>query len=311
MPYLLSAYQFTSMDQLPLQRERIRSRAAELGLKGTVLIAEEGINFSLGGGHKALEDWLAWAAQRLGIDAPVVNWQQVGTVPFLRLKVRVRPEIITFEQDLVPGRAATGQALSPQQWHRMLDADRRGSNQLQLVDTRNQFEVELGSFDGARDPGTERFTEFGDWALRNLSPDRPVAMFCTGGVRCEKASAWLLEHGYDQVYQLEGGILSYLDAIPESESYWTGECFVFDDRVSVDHALEPTGRSVCAGCRRPAPGLGGDAMPPIDERGQCRLCGERFEAARLEGLRERVRQMALAQARGDQHLGPQNEEKES
>ncbi len=267
MPQLLSAYQFVGLDQLPLQRDRIRARATELGLKGTVLIASEGINFSLGGERDQLERWLSWAKERLGLDAPVVNWQTVGSVPFLRLKVRIRPEIITFDPDLVPGEARTGQALSPEQWHALIQRD-----DVQLVDTRNQYEYALGTFERAMDPATERFTEFGPWALEHLSPDRPVAMFCTGGVRCEKASAWLLERGYSQVYQLDGGILNYLKTIPERESRWRGECFVFDDRVSVDHALAPTGRPVCAGCRRPVDGLEADAMPPVDAAGQCRLC---------------------------------------
>ena len=306
MLHLLSAYQFTSLDQLPLQRARILLRAGDLGLKGTVLIAAEGINFSLGGPRDALEEWLTWAGERLGVVAPVVNWQGVRAVPFLRLKVRIRPEIITFDPAIVPGDSPTGQALPPEQWHRLI-----GQEDVQLVDTRNQYEFELGSFEGARDPATERFTEFGDWALNNLSPDRPVAMFCTGGVRCEKASAWLLRHGYDQVYQLEGGILNYLRSIPESESRWSGECFVFDDRVSVDHSLEPTGRPVCAGCRRPVEGLAPDAMPPVDAAGHCGLCSEHFDPARLAGLRERVRQIRLAQARGENHLGPQPEALES
>jgi len=306
MLHLLSAYQFTRLDDLPLARQRILRHAGDLGLKGTVLIAGEGINFSLGGSRDALEHWLHWARERLGVDAPVVNWQSVPSVPFLRLKVRIRPEIITFDPALVPGDVPTGRALPPVEWHRLIEQE-----DVQLVDTRNQYEFELGSFEGACDPETERFTEFGAWALEHLSKKRPVAMFCTGGVRCEKASAWLIRHGYDQVYQLEGGILNYLQSIPESESHWSGECFVFDDRVSVDHSLKPTGRPVCAGCRRPVEGLESDAMPPVDDQGRCGLCSERFDPARLAGLRERVRQIQLAQARGASHLGPQPEEVES
>jgi len=306
MPQLLSAYQFVALDQLPLQRDRIRVFAQEQGLKGTVLIAPEGINFSLGGPREALDRFLGWVDERLGVDAPVINWQPVDSVPFLRLKVRIRPEIITFDPELIPGDAPTGQSLTPTQWQELICRD-----DVQLVDTRNSYEYQLGSFEQAVDPATERFTDFGPWALQHLQTDRPVAMFCTGGVRCEKASAWLLRHGYSEVYQLDGGILNYLKTIPEEESLWRGECFVFDDRVSVDHALRPTGRAVCAGCRRPAEGLDPEAMPPVDASGQCRLCGERFSPDRLAGLRERVRQVALARARGDQHLGPQIEESEA
>ncbi|AKS40824.1 oxygen-dependent tRNA uridine(34) hydroxylase TrhO [Wenzhouxiangella marina] len=303
MVELLSAYQFVELADLPLLRERLKVRAESAGLKGTVLIAPEGINFSLGGEREALDAWLDWIATEVGVDAPVLNWQAVEVVPFLRLKVRIRPEIITFDPSLIPGRAPTGRSLSPQDWHELL-----GRADVQLVDTRNDYEYALGTFEGAADPDIERFTEFGDWALANLEPERPVAMFCTGGVRCEKASAWLLERGYREVYQLDGGILNYLREIPAEQSRWVGECFVFDDRVSVDHSMRPTGRPVCAGCRRPAEGLEPDGMPPVDASGQCQLCSERFDAARLSGLRERVRQIALARSRGEQHLGPQTTE---
>ena len=298
MPDLLSAYQFIDLDELPLMRERLQVRARELGLKGTVLLATEGVNFSLGGDSKALDEWLAWLARSYGIGDPVINRMVVEQVPFLRLKVRIRPEIITFDPDLRPGQVATGQALSPDQWQRLL-----GDDQVQLVDTRNHYEYEIGTFSGAVNPQIDHFTEFRDWAIEHLDPERPVAMFCTGGVRCEKASAWLLANGHDHVYQLHGGILKYLQAIPAGQSRWEGECFVFDDRVSVDHELKPTGRPVCAGCRKPAEGLGTDGMPPVDDQGNCRACGEHFSPGRLAGVRERVRQIALARSRGDRHLG--------
>ncbi len=300
MPQLLSAYQFVDLKELPLMRARVRARTLELGLKGTVLLADEGINFSLGGDASALDHWLDWLNQHYGVADLVCNRSTVGSVPFLRLKVRIRPEIITFEPNLKPGETATGQSLSPEKWQRLLQQE-----DVQLVDTRNQYEYNIGSFSGAINPQIERFSEFRDWATEHLDPERPVAMFCTGGVRCEKASAWLLEQGYDQVYQLHGGILQYLETIPVEHSRWHGECFVFDDRVSVNHALQPTGRAVCAGCRKPAEGLSAEGMPPVDENGQCRACGEAFSPGRLAGIRERVRQIALARRRGDQHLGPQ------
>ncbi|TVQ38490.1 MAG: hypothetical protein EA370_05725 [Wenzhouxiangella sp.] len=300
MPELLSAYSFTELDRLPLLRERLKVRAGELGLVGTVLVAAEGINFSLGGRGEALDAWVACLAREHGIDRLVTNRDAVESVPFLRLKVRIRPEIITFDPALRPGQAATGQALAPQDWHALLQRE-----DVQLVDTRNHYEYEIGSFKGAVDPDIDAFTDFRDWALNHLEADRPVAMFCTGGVRCEKASAWLLANGYDQVFQLEGGILNYLREIPAQESLWQGECYVFDDRIAVDHDLKPTGRLICAACSRPAEGLGADGMPPIGVQRDCGLCGQHFDAGRLAGLRERVRQIGLARARGQSHIGPQ------
>lgn len=299
MPELLSAYRFIDLHDLALRRERMRSRAEAMGLLGTVLLADEGINFSLGGEGDALDAWVEWLAVNQGIDGLTSNRQTVDRVPFLRLKVRLRPEIVTFDPELRPGKVATGEALAATAWHHLISDE-----SVQVVDTRNHYEVALGTFARALDPMTERFTDFRDWTLEHLDPDRPVAMFCTGGVRCEKASAWLLANGFEQVYQLEGGILNYLREIPDQQSLWRGECFVFDDRVSVDASLLPTGRPVCAGCRRPVDGLADDGMPPVDESGRCGLCDEHFTPERLAGVRERVRQIALARARGDEHLGP-------
>lgn len=302
MTELLSAYQFTPLDNLPLRRERLLALARRLGLKGTVLLAPEGINFSLGGAAPDLDAWEGSLAADHGIDGLIVNRQPVKVVPFLRLKVRIRPEIITFDPELDPGVARTGEALEPEDWHVLLE-----SGEVQLVDTRNDYEVAVGTFREAVNPEIDSFTEFAPWALEHLDPDRPVAMFCTGGVRCEKASAWLLARGYQQVYHLRGGILAYLKERQGRDSLWRGECFVFDDRVSVDGGLEPSGRVVCAGCRRPHEALPADGMPPVGGSGDCRLCGEHFEPGRLAGIRERVRQMALARARGGSHLGPQAE----
>jgi UPF0176 protein len=189
--------------------------------------------------------------------------------------------------------------VAPDDWNRII----QGEN-IQLVDTRNDYEYRLGSFEGARNPGTASFTEFKQWCESELDPDRPVAMFCTGGVRCEKASAWLRARGFAEVFQLHGGILGYLAQVQAPESRWRGECFVFDDRVSLAANLAPTGRVVCRGCRLPAEGLDAEGVPPISDRGQCGLCDQSFDAARLGSLRERARQARLAAERGESHFGP-------
>lgn len=296
---VLSGYQFVDLDRLALRRARVEAHAARSGLRGTVLLAEEGINFSLSGRSIALDEWLAWIDTRLGCSAPVANRQPVAEAPFLRLKVRLREEIVTFDTGVKPTPGKAGAALSPAAWNALLERE-----ELQLVDARNDYEYRIGTFQGAISPQTASFTEFKRYCLEDLDPARPVAMFCTGGVRCEKASTWLRQRGFTEVFQLHGGILGYLSATPAEASHWRGECFVFDDRVSVDASLKPSGRVVCRGCRRPAEGLDAAGMPPISAQGECRLCSEVFDAAGLDSLRERSRQMALARERGDAHLGP-------
>lgn len=301
MTELISGYQFRALTDLALMRQRLLSLARGLDLKGTVLIAPEGINLSLGGVSESLGSFLACLENDYGVAELVLHRQPVDTVPFLRLKIRVRPEIIAFEPALDPGQVQTGEALDPEDWHKLLE-----EKDVQLVDARNDYEYRIGSFHGAENPGIDRFTEFAEWARDRLDPSRPVAMFCTGGVRCEKASARLLADGFSSVYHLRGGILAYLQRYDRKSSLWDGECFVFDDRVSVDASLKPSARPVCAGCRQPHDALGDDPMPPVTEGGDCRLCDRHFDTARLAGIRERVRQMALARQRGSTHLGPQH-----
>lgn len=297
---ILSGYQFVELENLALRRERIEAFAGGHDLKGTVLLASEGINFSLSGPADALDEWLTWISSRLACGSPVVSRQAVDAVPFLRLKVRTREEIVTFDPAIAPSPGNTGDSLSPAEWNTLLER-----SDLQLVDARNDYEYRIGSFDGAVNPETRSFTEFKNYCREQLDPKKPVAMFCTGGVRCEKASAWLKRSGFPEVFQLHGGILGYLAATPPEDSRWHGECFVFDDRVSVDASLKPTGRVVCRGCRHPAQGLDAAGVPPISADGECRLCGQVFDEARLGSLRERSRQVALASERGYSHLGPE------
>ncbi|MDT8408754.1 MAG: rhodanese-like domain-containing protein [Wenzhouxiangellaceae bacterium] len=296
---IISGYQFRSLDQLALARQRIEAQVSALGLKGTVLIAAEGINFSLTGPGRALDEWLDWLARQMQIDAPVVSRQAVEQPPFLRLKVRVRDEVVTFDTSVQPDAGTEASALSGAEWNRLLERD-----DVQLVDTRNDYEFRLGSFVGAQNPETGSFAEFKRYSENHLDPERPVAMFCTGGVRCEKAGPWLKSRGFKAVYQLKGGILGYLAETPPEQSLWRGECFVFDDRVSVDSSLTACGRVICRGCREPAEGLDAAGNPPIGAAGGCQLCNKVFDQSMLGSLRERARQVALARARGQSHLGP-------
>ncbi|MEM1081133.1 MAG: rhodanese-like domain-containing protein [Pseudomonadota bacterium] len=236
---LLSGYSFQPLTGLPLKRERIKVWLDQAALKGTVLLAAEGINFSLCGPPDRLDQWLAWLGQHLQCATPVLNRQAISDPPFQRLKVRIRPEIVTFEPRLGPHSLTPGEPIAPEHWNALIER-----HDIQLVDTRNHYEVNIGSFEGALNPDTDSFTEFQQWTESHLDPNRPVAMFCTGGVRCEKASDWLKRQGYAQVYQLKGGILSYLAQVEPAQSKWWGDCFVFDDRVALGHDLRPSGRAL-------------------------------------------------------------------
>lgn len=296
---LLSAYQFVDLNELPLKQAEFRVRAKRLGLIGTVVLASEGINFSLGGEKQALLDWLDYLSTEHQIGDLTTNWQPVNSIPFLRLRVRIRPEIITFDPDVLPHIEGTAEHVDPIRWHALIQEP-----DIQLVDTRNRNELEVGTFRAAQDPMIDKFSDFKEWSVNHLDPSRPVAMFCTGGVRCEKAGAYLKRQGFEKVYQLKGGILNYLQTIEVAESLWDGDCFVFDDRVSVDHALQPTDKGICAGCRNPVEGLEEGNLPPWDQAGRCGLCQQQFSPAKISGIKERIRQIALAKARGDRHLGP-------
>ncbi len=297
MHHLATFYQFLSLDELPLKRERALARAAELELKGTILLAAEGINAALCGSRDSVDAMLAWLESKWGVQPPFINRQMIDQPAFRRLKVRIRPEIIRFDQpwnDHVP---ELGEHLTPAEWNRLLDQPG-----LRLVDTRNDYEVGLGSFEGAENPHIDSFTEFARWAEEHLDPAEPVAMFCTGGVRCEKASAWLKARGFQRVYQLAGGILNYLDQVPSPQSRWRGECFVFDDRISLDHQLQPTDRPVCQACRKPCNDIDDDRLPPLDQNRRCIPCGQLIEQKHEAGMRERARQIRIARERGGQHL---------
>jgi UPF0176 protein len=215
------------------------------------------------------------------------------------MKVRVKKEIVSMGvADVDPARKS-GTYVSPEQWNRLIERD-----DVRLIDTRNEYEVHMGRFEGAEDPQTQSFREFPSWADTHLDPakDKHVAMYCTGGIRCEKATAYLLGKGFENVYHLDGGILNYLERVDREESAWRGECFVFDNRVSVDHDLAEGDYEVCPACRMPLTEED-RVSPEFELHVSCPKCFHRLTDDRREGLLERARQMALAAERGEKHLG--------
>jgi UPF0176 protein len=239
MPYMVAAfYQFVGLPDFRELREPLRAIGAGLKLKGSVLLAHEGINGTLAGSTEAItalvEELRHGALFGGRLDNLELKFSQAKTMPFQRLKIRLKKEIVTLGDATADPTRQVGIYVYPADWNDLLAAP-----DTLLIDTRNAFEVALGTFAGAVDPGIKSFGQFKEFAARHLDPatHRRVAMFCTGGIRCEKASAYLKAHGFAQVYHLKGGILKYLEEVPETESRWHGECFVFDDRVALGHGL--------------------------------------------------------------------------
>lgn len=292
--HVATFYRFVDLERVAELRARLQAHCDQLELMGTILLAGEGINATVSGSRKALHELFAWLDQYPALAGLEYRLSQTATQPFKRMKVRIRPEIVSFgQQDLKPAEQ-TGAHVAPQQWNDLL-----GRQDVRVLDTRNRYEVDLGSFEGAENPETSHFRAFADYVEQNLDPERDehVAMFCTGGIRCEKASAWMLQQGFKNVYQLDGGILNYLEQMPEDSSRWRGECFVFDDRVTLDHQLQPTQRPVCTACRMPL-SAGDMASPHYEKHISCPHCYDQLTPEKEQRFRERAKQYALRAARG-------------
>ena len=240
MPYKVAAfYQFAALPDFHQLREPLRALCADLGLKGSVLLAHEGINGMLAGSADAIvalvEELRHGAVFGSRLDNLELKFSAATAMPFQRLKIRLKKEIVTLGDAAADPTRQVGIYVDPADWNALIAAP-----DTLVIDTRNAFEVAMGTFAGALDPGIKSFGQFKDFAARHLDPakHRRVAMFCTGGIRCEKASAYLLARGFPEVYHLRGGILKYLEGVPEAESRWRGECFVFDDRVALGHGLQ-------------------------------------------------------------------------
>ncbi len=287
-------YRFVALKQVGELRARVQAKCEQLNLMGTILLAEEGINSTICGSRTALMELFAWFNQYPQLADLKYRLSLSESMPFKRLKVRVRSEIVSFGQQGLNPAEQTGRHVTPREWDELLQRP-----DVRVLDTRNHYEVDLGRFAGAEDPDTSHFRAFADYVHQQLDPesDEHVAMYCTGGIRCEKASAWMLQQGFKNVYQLDGGILSYLEQVPEDESSWQGECFVFDDRVTLDHQLKPTRRPVCTACRMPL-NAGDMASPDYEKHISCPHCIKQLTPEREQRFRERARQYKLRAARG-------------
>ena len=265
-------------------------------------MATEGVNGTLAGERDDIRTILGWLRMELELkDSIDARWTDAEAAPFRRMRVRLKKEIVTLGRaDILP-QHGTGKHVSPQEWNALID-----NPETLIIDTRNQYEIEVGTFPGASNPGNRSFREFPQFAqaLPATDKNRPLAMFCTGGIRCEKATALMLELGFTDVNQLQGGILNYLDQIDDEQNRWVGECFVFDTRVAVDRDLAEGAYVQCHACRRP---LSREDLesPDYREGVSCAKCIDELETERALGLEERRRQVRLARERGDTHIGPQ------
>jgi UPF0176 protein len=267
------------------------------GVKGSLLLANEGVNGTIAGARAGIDAVLGHLRGLPGCADLVHKESPVHDMPFGRMKVRIKAEIVTMGQPDVDPRARVGHYVTPADWNALIAAP-----DVAVIDTRNDFEVALGTFDGAVDPGTRAFRDFPAWWDQNKAQfaGKRVAMFCTGGIRCEKSTNWLIGQGVEDVYHLQGGILKYLEDVPEKDSLWQGECFVFDDRVSVGHGLVPGAFVNCGACRRAVLDTASDLYEPGVS---CAACHGDYSDADRARFRERQKQMMLAAARGKRHLG--------
>ncbi|PIE10830.1 MAG: hypothetical protein CSA72_07095 [Rhodobacterales bacterium] len=298
--YIVAAlYHFTPFEDPAALRGPLLDLCLAQGVSGTLLLAREGINGTIAGSRAGIDAAIAHVRALPGCSD--LDWKEstAQEQPFARMKVRLKKEIVTMGQPDVDPRASVGTYVAPEAWNELI-----ASPDVAVIDTRNDYEVAIGTFDGAVDPHTASFREFPQWWEENRERfhNKRIAMFCTGGIRCEKASNYLLGQGIDEVFHLKGGILKYLENVPEDESLWHGDCFVFDGRVSVGHGLREGPHELCHACRRPI--LPEDRKRPEFEEGvACHHCVAQTSEADKARFRERQKQIALARKRGARHLG--------
>ncbi|MDF1717984.1 MAG: rhodanese-related sulfurtransferase [Antarcticimicrobium sp.] len=297
--YTIAAlYHFTRFPDPAALKPALLELCLAHDVKGTLLLAREGINGTIAGPRAGIDAVLAHIRALPGCSD--LEWKEAVSdhPPFPRMKVRLKREIVTMGQPDVDPRAKVGHYVEPQDWNDLIR-----SPDVALIDTRNDYEVAIGTFEGAVDPETDSFRDFPAWweANKERFHNKRIAMFCTGGIRCEKSTNFLLGQGVEEVFHLKGGILRYLEEMPAENSSWQGECFVFDNRVSVGHGLKEGPHELCHGCRRPI--LPQDKARPEYEAGvSCHLCIEETSEADKMRFRERQKQIALARARGERHL---------
>lgn len=292
-------YRFARFPDFEAFRQPLFEAMLAAEVRGTLLLAAEGINGTIAGSRLGIDKVLDFLQQDERFAGLEVKESYVDDNPFYRTKVKLKKEIVTMGvQDIDPNEIV-GTYVDAEDWNELISRP-----DVLLLDTRNKYEVEIGTFDGAVNPETDSFREFPEYVARHLDPGnhKKVAMFCTGGIRCEKSTAYLRQQGFDEVYHLKGGILKYLELVPESESKWQGECFVFDNRVTVNHKLEQGAYDQCHACRMPITEQ--DKESEYYQKGiSCHHCCDKHTPDQVKRYAERERQIELAKQCGETHIG--------
>lgn len=292
-------YKFVTLENFEELRQPLLDVMEANEVRGTLLIAQEGINGTVAGSREGIDALLAWLATDERLANIVFKESYDETMPFYRTKVKLKKEIVTMGVEGIDPKQVVGTYVKPQDWNALIsDPD------VVLIDTRNDYEYQIGTFEGAVNPNTETFRQFPQYVKENMDPtkQKKVAMFCTGGIRCEKSTAYMKEQGFDEVYHLEGGILKYLEEVPKEDTMWEGECFVFDNRVAVNHDLEKGQYDQCHACRYPI--TEEEKVSIHYQQGvSCPHCIDKYTEEQRERFQQRELQMQLAKKRGEVHIG--------
>ncbi len=292
-------YKFVRLEDYTSLRQPLLQVMLDAEVRGTLLLASEGINGTVAGTREGIDAVLDWLRQDARLADLETKESLDDEVPFYRTKVKLKKEIVTMGVEGIDPNRVVGTYVKPEAWNELIARD-----DVLLIDTRNDYEVQIGQFKGAINPGTDSFREFPEYVKTHLDPSRHkhVAMYCTGGIRCEKSTALLKEMGFDGVYHLQGGILKYLEEVPQQQSLWEGECFVFDNRVTVNHQLEKGQYDQCHACRMPI--TEEDKQSAAYEVGvSCPHCIDKASEAQKARFAARQKQMELARERGEAHIG--------
>jgi len=292
-------YKFTALPNFELLRQPLHDVMEQNEVRGTLLLASEGINGTISGLRAGIDAVLTWLDNQDNLKNIVTKESFDETCPFYRTKVKLKKEIVTMGVEGIDPLKVVGSYVKPEDWNALIS-----DPEVILIDTRNDYEIEIGTFQNAVDPKTKTFREFPAWAKENLDPQKhkKVAMFCTGGIRCEKSTAYMKEQGFDEVYHLEGGILKYLEEVPKDQTMWQGECFVFDNRVAVDHDLQKGSYDQCHACRMPIT-EDEKQLASYMEGVSCLHCHDALSEEQKLRFAERQKQVELAKVRGEGHIG--------